>query len=174
MAVFFCPVSRSYLNTSRKKEPWQLVSVPVVVQLVSSLWKAAQNPLTNFRWNLLPDPFQPSSTKNWLPIFCMVDDTDNSSHTHSSHYGNAHATQTGKNSRFFDARALKESPFVLWAVYLFVLLGLYLPAFFIQLYDMRSMQATHAFYLLPALNVGSFFGRIVCSSIHYFEDMNLN
>ena len=64
--------------------------------------------------------------------------------------------------RLFDKRALRELPFVLWAAYLFVsLLGLYLPAFFIQLYGLRIAEASVAFYLLPTLNAGSFFGRIV-------------
>ena len=67
-----------------------------------------------------------------------------------------------KVRRIFDERALKEVPFVLWAAYLFVsLLGLYLPSFYIQLYGLRYMNSKTAFYLLPALNVGSFFGRLV-------------
>lgn len=67
--------------------------------------------------------------------------------------------------RLFDKRALREGPFVLWAGYLFIsLLGLYLPSFFIQLYGLRFMDASLAFYLLPVLNAGSFFGRIVSFS----------
>jgi hypothetical protein len=62
----------------------------------------------------------------------------------------------------FDARALREGPFLLWGGYLFVsLLGLYLPSFFIQLYGIRFVNASLAFDLLPVLNAGSFFGRLV-------------
>ena len=69
-----------------------------------------------------------------------------------------------KIRRLFDQRALRERPFVIWAAYLFVsLLGLYLPSFFVQLYGVRFMNAELAFYLLPVLNAGSFFGRIVGS-----------
>ena len=64
--------------------------------------------------------------------------------------------------RLFDREALKEWPFILWAGYLFVsLLGLYLPSFFIQLYGVRFVDADVAFDLLPVLNAGSFFGRLV-------------
>lgn len=71
-------------------------------------------------------------------------------------------TRPVKIRKLFDQRALQEGPFVIWAAYLFVsLLGLYLPSFFIQLYGASIMKPTTAFYLLPALNAGSFFGRIV-------------
>lgn len=64
--------------------------------------------------------------------------------------------------RIFDAKAWTEVPFSLWACYLFVsLCGLYLPSFFIQMYGTRFMEADLALYLLPALNAGSFFGRLV-------------
>ena len=67
-----------------------------------------------------------------------------------------------KVRRLFDAKAWKEPPFTLWACYLFVSLsGLYLPSFYIQLYGVRFMDPSLAFYLLPALNAGSFFGRLV-------------
>lgn len=63
---------------------------------------------------------------------------------------------------FFEAKAWKEAPFCLWAAYLFTsLLGLYLPSFFIQLYGTNYMGKNVAFYLLPVLNSGSFFGRPV-------------
>ena len=71
-------------------------------------------------------------------------------------------TKPDKIRRLFDAKAWKEPPFTLWACYLFVsLCGLYLPSFYIQLYGVRFMDPDLAFYLLPALNAGSFFGRLV-------------
>ena len=71
-----------------------------------------------------------------------------------------------KARRIFDARALREWAFVLWGVYLFVsLLGLYLPSFFIQLYGLKFASENTAFQLLPVLNAGSFFGRLV-SGLH--------
>ncbi|KAI9702965.1 MAG: hypothetical protein M1836_008179 [Candelina mexicana] len=61
----------------------------------------------------------------------------------------------------FDSKAWKEAPYSLWACYLFVsLMGLYLPSFYIQLYGVRFMETNDAFYLLPVLNGGSFFGRL--------------
>ncbi|KAL8670871.1 MAG: hypothetical protein Q9168_004602 [Polycauliona sp. 1 TL-2023] len=67
-----------------------------------------------------------------------------------------------KVRRLFDAKAWSEPPFSLWAGYLFVsLCGLYLPSFYIQLYGARFMDARLSHYLLPALNAGSFFGRII-------------
>ena len=64
--------------------------------------------------------------------------------------------------RIFDVKAWTEVPFSLWGSYLFIsLCGLYLPSFFIQLYDTKFMEGDLALYLLPALNAGSFFGRLV-------------
>lgn len=64
--------------------------------------------------------------------------------------------------RLFDTKAWAESPFPLWACYLFLsLLGLYLPSFYIQLYGIDIMSEDLATFLLPLLNTGSFFGRIV-------------
>lgn len=69
-----------------------------------------------------------------------------------------------KVRRIFDAKAWREPAFSLWAAYLFVsLCGLYLPSFYIQLYGSRFMETGLSFYLLPVLNAGSLFGRIVCS-----------
>lgn len=67
-----------------------------------------------------------------------------------------------KARQLFDAKAWAEPPFSLWACYLFLsLLGLYLPSFYIQLYGVGVMGEDLAIYLLPLLNAGSFFGRIV-------------
>ena len=64
--------------------------------------------------------------------------------------------------RLFDRNALKEWPFILWASYSFVCaLAVSLPSFFIQLYGVRFVDADVAFDLLPVLNAGSFFGRLV-------------
>ncbi len=64
----------------------------------------------------------------------------------------------------FDTEAWKELPFVLWAVHLFVsILGACLPSFSKQLYGVRLVEANISFPLLPALNAGSFFGRLVSS-----------
>lgn len=70
--------------------------------------------------------------------------------------------QPSKVRALFDARAWTETPFLLWAAYLFSsLLGLYVPSFYIQQYGTTIMSEELAFYLLPVLNSGSFFGRIV-------------
>lgn len=74
--------------------------------------------------------------------------------------------QPDKVRRLFDAKAWRELPFTLWACYLFVsLCGLYLPSFYIQLYGVKFMDASLSFYLLPALNAGSFFGRLVSTLV---------
>lgn len=74
-----------------------------------------------------------------------------------------------KIRRLFDAKAWKEPPFTLWACYLFVsLCGLYLPSFYIQLYGVRFMDPSLAFYLLPALNAGSFVGRLVSTIFGHY------
>lgn len=62
----------------------------------------------------------------------------------------------------FDFKPWTEKPFTLWAAYLFTSLSaLYLPSFYIQLYGLTIMDQNLAFYLSPALNSGSFFGRLV-------------
>ncbi len=67
-----------------------------------------------------------------------------------------------KPRRLFDTQAWKEPDFCLWAAFLFLsLLGLYLPSYYIQLYGIGIIDRDLALYLLPILNAGSFFGRLV-------------
>ena len=67
--------------------------------------------------------------------------------------------------RIFDLQAWKEPPFIISSVFFFlVFMGAYIPPFYIQSYalDNNIVGGGLAPYLLPLLNVGSFFGRIVC------------
>ena len=69
-----------------------------------------------------------------------------------------------KTKRAFDTAAWKEGPFTLFAIStLFGFLGLYIPFFYVQIYSIEKtiVDENFAFYLLPFLNAGSFFGRIV-------------
>ena len=71
-------------------------------------------------------------------------------------------TQPSKVRRLFDGTAWLELPYTLWAACLFVsLLGLYIPSFYVQLYGSRIMPQASTVYLLPILNGGSLFGRLV-------------
>ena len=66
--------------------------------------------------------------------------------------------------RAFDTAAWKEGPFTLFALSAFFgFLGLYVPIFYVQIYSIEKaiVNKNFAFYLLPLLNAGSFFGRIV-------------
>ena len=95
------------------------------------------------------------------------------SHVGHSRYTSRHLKmrwRPQKVRRLFDAKAWTELPFSLWACYLFVsLCGLYLPSFYIQIYGVRFMDADLASYLLPALNAGSFFGRLVSKPLNSYE-----
>lgn len=71
-------------------------------------------------------------------------------------------TRPAKVRKLFDAKAWTELPFCLWAAYLFVsLLGLYVPSFYVQINGYDVMADELASYMLPILNAGSFFGRLV-------------
>lgn len=66
--------------------------------------------------------------------------------------------------KLFDLKAWKEAPFIISSVFFFlVFMGAYIPAFYIQSYalDTHIVDGSLAPYLLPLLNAGSFFGRIV-------------
>ena len=66
--------------------------------------------------------------------------------------------------RLFDATALTEPPFVIFAAVLLLgFIGLYIPFFYIQVYSIQRgfVKNPVVFYLLTLLNAGSFFGRIV-------------
>jgi hypothetical protein len=63
--------------------------------------------------------------------------------------------------RMFDLQAWKELPFFLSGIFLFlVFLGAYIPSFYIQLYGAAN-KVDIGFYLIPILNAGSMFGRLV-------------
>ena len=69
--------------------------------------------------------------------------------------------------RLFDAKAWKELPFSLSGIFLLLLfMGAYIPPFYIQLYGIKNniVGENLGFYLLPLMNAGSFFGRIVTCS----------
>ncbi|RDL36934.1 uncharacterized protein BP5553_04367 [Venustampulla echinocandica] len=66
--------------------------------------------------------------------------------------------------RIFEMEAWKEPPFSLFGLGTFLgFMGLYVPFFYIQIYALEKRIVTEdlAFYLLPLLNAGSFFGRII-------------
>lgn len=76
--------------------------------------------------------------------------------------------------KFFDLQAWKETPFIVCSVFFFlVFMGAYIPSFYIQSYalDINIAGGGLAPYLLPLLNVGSFFGRIVCSNSFDYGDL---
>ena len=66
--------------------------------------------------------------------------------------------------RFFDTSAWTEGPFFIFAATCFVgFIGLYVPYFYIGSYalDNKILDRNLAFYLLPIMNTGSIFGRMV-------------
>ncbi|KAF7865974.1 hypothetical protein EAF04_006137 [Stromatinia cepivora] len=66
--------------------------------------------------------------------------------------------------RIFDLNAWKEPSFIVSSFFFFlVFMGAYIPPFYIQSYalDANIVKRDLASYLLPLLNVGSFFGRII-------------
>lgn len=70
--------------------------------------------------------------------------------------------------KLFDAKAWTELPYSLYGVALFLgFIGLYIPFFYIQLYalDNGIMGADLAFYILPVMNAGSFFGRFLANAL---------
>jgi hypothetical protein len=69
-----------------------------------------------------------------------------------------------KARRLLDLKAWTELPFFITGVCFFLLfLGVDIPAFYIQLYGIkqRILDRDLSSYLLPILNTGSLFGRIV-------------
>ena len=80
-----------------------------------------------------------------------------------------------RQRRIFDATAWREAPFVLMAISMFLgFMGLYIPFFYVQTYSIEKNIMTDdlAFYLLPILNTGSFFGRIVSAFLLIRSDTN--
>lgn len=64
--------------------------------------------------------------------------------------------------KIFDAKAWTETSFRIFAVFTFlVFMGSYIPPFYIQSYGSQSLTGALGHYLLPILNLGSLFGRIV-------------
>ena len=66
--------------------------------------------------------------------------------------------------KFMDLHVFTETPFALFGAATFIgFLGLYIPFFYIQVYatDNLSLNKNLTLYLLPLLNAGSFFGRLV-------------
>lgn len=67
--------------------------------------------------------------------------------------------------KIFDTKAWKEPRFLVTSIFFFlVFMGAYIPPFYVQSYvlDTNIVGSDVVPYLLPLLNVGSFFGRIVC------------
>ena len=72
--------------------------------------------------------------------------------------------------RLFDTSAWTEGPFLVFAVTCFVgFIGLYVPYFYIESYalDKNIFGKNIAFYLLPIMNAGSVFGRVVSFPISF-------
>ena len=73
-------------------------------------------------------------------------------------------TKPPAKRRLVDPAALREVPFVVFCIAsFFSFMGLYIPFFFIDQFALQKLGigSDLAFYLLPLLNAGSFFGRIV-------------
>lgn len=69
--------------------------------------------------------------------------------------------------RIFDYGAIKEPEFVLYALSLFIgYVGVFVPYFYLQVYclDKKIVTGDLNVYVLPILNAGGFFGRIVSQS----------
>jgi len=70
--------------------------------------------------------------------------------------------------KIFDVKAWTEPPFILTSIFLFLaFLTAYIPTFYIQVYGLQNgfINARLSFYLVPLLNTGSLFGRIIVSHI---------
>ena len=78
--------------------------------------------------------------------------------------------------RLFDSTAWKEIPYLLFAFSSFFgFLGLYIPFFYVQIYSIEHgiVNTDLVFYLLPLLNAGSFFGRLVSNfDLHIWQIMS--
>lgn len=71
-------------------------------------------------------------------------------------------TPPGIARKIFDSKAWTEIPFLIFAVFSFLIfMGSYIPSFYIQSYGTQTLIGELGHYLLPIMNVGSFFGRIV-------------
>jgi predicted MFS family arabinose efflux permease len=79
--------------------------------------------------------------------------------------------------KLFDVSALREAPFLFCTAGLFFgLLGLYIPFFYITSYAHFKTGAdeTLAFYLVPILNAGSIFGRLIPNAMaDHFGALNM-
>lgn len=76
--------------------------------------------------------------------------------------------QPSTRRKLFDISALREAPFMLCSAALFFgFLGIYTPFFYITPYALFKTGAsrTLAFYLVPILNAGSVFGRLVPNAL---------
>lgn len=72
--------------------------------------------------------------------------------------------KTQSPKRWLDLSAWKEVSYVLFACSAFFgFLGIYIPFFYVQLYALQQgiVNSDFVFYLLPLLNTGSLFGRLV-------------
>jgi predicted MFS family arabinose efflux permease len=70
--------------------------------------------------------------------------------------------------KLFDISALREAPFMLCTMgFFFGFIGLYIPFLYITPYALLKTSASEnlAFYLVPILNAGSFFGRLVPNAL---------
>ncbi|TGO34697.1 hypothetical protein BHYA_0185g00010 [Botrytis hyacinthi] len=73
-------------------------------------------------------------------------------------------TPPSATRKIFDTNAWKELPFLVTSIFFFlVFMGAYIPPFYVQSYalDTNVVGGDLVPYLLPLLNVGSFFGRII-------------
>ncbi|CAG8960057.1 hypothetical protein HYFRA_00010535 [Hymenoscyphus fraxineus] len=77
-------------------------------------------------------------------------------------------TRPATARKLFDTSALAETPFLIFNGFLFlVFMGSYIPLVYIQVYGSRSIGGEFGHYLLPIMNLGSCFGRIIPP---YFAD----
>lgn len=71
-------------------------------------------------------------------------------------------TRPASRRQIFDAAAWKEAPYAIFNIaFLFLLMGIYVPFFYLQKYARDYIDADLSSYLLVILNAGSFFGRIL-------------
>lgn len=70
--------------------------------------------------------------------------------------------QPPSRRQFFDLAAWKEAPYTLFNLgFLFGLMGIYVPFFYLESYALNYINPDLSSYLLVILNASSFFGRIV-------------
>ena len=79
--------------------------------------------------------------------------------------------------KLIDLAAWKEPPFSLFALGgFFGFIGMYMPLFYVSSFaiEEKIMSPSAAFYLLPILNAGSIFGRIVPNVSYMFDFIALH